>query len=679
VRDIAHERRQNGAVSEAHSRTAAWGAFAASAALLTVSGAMVAGHVPWVELVVWPVVVMASPTVGLLVALRRPRNLVGWVLLVNGLLLALEGFAEGYANFDLVDDRGSLPASRLAALWTEASWPLMFAPLTAVGFLFPDGRLPSPRWRPVAIGAVASFVGLTCVELVAPWNLAEDPPFEAVESPLPVLPEWLANALAYPLVAGVVVGLLAGAWAVRTRFRRARGVERLQLLWLSYAAVLLPLTVIFCIFGGLLVDQGDAAVTAGFAFGMVAIPAAIGIAILRYRLLDIELVLNRTLVYGALTVCVVGAYVAIVGALQGLIDVEGLPGLIAAGLVAVAVQPLRMRLQRRVDRLVYGDRSDPYGALTRLAGRLHETLSPDQVVEAIVDSVAEALRLPYVAIEFEREGMVEVAAAHGAPADRELTRLPLNFQGDTIAQLAIQLPPGRELAGADRRLLEDLAKPAGVAVQAVRLTADLQWSRERLVSAREEERRRLRRDLHDGLGPALAASVLQLDAARRLIAVDPEAAEALLVELRDQTQESIADVRRLVYELRPPALDELGLVQALREQASRLGGDGAIDAPERLPPLPAAVEVAAYRIATEAMTNVVRHAHATRCDVRLSLNGGLVLEVEDDGSGLPPGCRAGVGLHSMRERAAELGGSCTVAGRPGGGTVVRALLPLGVR
>jgi two-component system, NarL family, sensor kinase len=666
-------------VSRTPPTSVAWGAFAASAALIVAGGGLSVGYSPWAEFIVWPLVVMASPAVGLLVALRRPRNLVGWLLLANGLILALETFAESYAYYDLVDHRGSLPGSPWAALWSEASWPLLFASLTAVLFVFPDGRLPSARWRPAAIGAAVSFAGLSCVELVAPWNLRDDPPLDAVTSPLWVLPEWLANALALPLLAGVVCGLIAGFWAVRTRFRRAQGVERLQLLWLSYAAVMLPLTVIVCIFGGLLLDEPDAAVVAGLVLAMITIPVAIGIAILRYRLLDIELALNRTLVYGTLTVCVVGAYVAIVGALQGLIDVEGLPGLIAAGLVALAVHPLRMRLQRRVDRLVYGDRSDPYGALTRLAGRLHETLAPDQVVEAIVDSVAEALRLPYVAIEFEREGVVEVAAAHGTPADRELTRLPLNFQGDTIAQLAIQLPPGRELARADRRLLEDLAKPAGVAVQAVRLTADLQWSRERLVSAREEERRRLRRDLHDGLGPALAASVLQLDAVRRLIAVDPEAAEALLVELRDQTQDSIADVRRLVYELRPPALDELGLVQALREQASRLGGDGAIDAPERLPPLPAAVEVAAYRIATEAMTNVVRHAHATRCDVRLSLNGGLVLEVEDDGSGLPAGCRAGVGLYSMRERAAELGGSCTVAGRPGGGTVVRALLPLEVR
>jgi signal transduction histidine kinase len=345
--------------------------------------------------------------------------------------------------------------------------------------------------------------------------------------------------------------------------------------------------------------------------------------------------------------------------------------------VAVGIHPLRARLQKRVDRFVYGDRSDPYHALTRLTERLQSTLAPAQVVEAIVESVAEALRLPYVAIEFD----TDVAAAHGVPLDRPTTRIPLTYQGETIAQLAIQMPPGREAAPADRRLLDELARPAGVAVHAVRLTADLQRSRERLVTAREEERRRLRRDLHDGLGPMLAASVLQIDVARRCVVEDPERAQALLDDLRGQTQASIGDVRRLVDELRPPALDELGLVQALREQATRLGSDRerwwSVDAPVRMPPLPAAVEVAAYRIATEAMTNVARHAEAQHCLVRLSLNGSLLLEVEDDGAGLPAAYRLGVGLRSMRERAAELGGTCSVAARAGGGTVVRAQLPVG--
>ena len=259
--------------------------------------------------------------------------------------------------------------------------------------------------------------------------------------------------------------------------------------------------------------------------------------------------------------------------------------------------------------------------------------------------------------------------------------------------------PGEAFTSADRRLLEDLARQAGAAVQAVRLTADLQRSRERLVAAREEERRRMRRNLHDGLGPTLAGLTFGLDAARSLLVREPENAEALLGELRNQTQGAVSEIRRLVYDLRPPALDDLGLVAAIREQAARhghlLGNDSSdeargvgredgltfsVEAPEHLPPLPAAVEVACYRIAQEALTNVARHAQARACRVRLSIDGGgdtLELEVADDGVGVAEGRRAGVGLSSMRERAAELGGTYVVTpASSSGGTRVLAWLPL---
>ena len=240
-------------------------------------------------------------------------------------------------------------------------------------------------------------------------------------------------------------------------------------------------------------------------------------------------------------------------------------------------------------------------------------------------------------------------------------------------------------------MLDDLARQAGIAAHAVLLTADLQRARERLVTAREEERRRLRRDLHDGLGPQLSSQALTIGAVRALMRRDPDSAEALLLDLKQQAQGAVADIRRLVYALRPPALDDLGLIGALREIAAQYGQNGldvSVDVPESLPPLPAAVEVAAYRIAQEAMTNVARHAGARECSVSLALDelldaGVLCLEVRDDGCGLPKvqagvtsPVQAGVGLHSMRERATELGGSLTVEALPEGGTVVRARLPL---
>jgi signal transduction histidine kinase len=266
--------------------------------------------------------------------------------------------------------------------------------------------------------------------------------------------------------------------------------------------------------------------------------------------------------------------------------------------------------------------------------------------------------------------------------------LPLVYQNKTIGQLLLgQRAPGENFSPADHRLLNDLAREAGVAVHAVsltthlqRITADLQRSRESLVTTREEERRRLRRDLHDGLGPTLASLVQLLDTARMLVSCDPDAANMLLGDIKGQLKATITDIRRLVYALRPPALDELGLVSAIREHIERFnqpkGLQISMDAPDSLPLLPAAVEVAAYHIALEAVTNVVRHANAQTCRIRLSLDHGLIIEIMDDGEGLPVDRHVGVGLTSMRERAEELGGECRIEPVATHGLCVRARLPL---
>jgi len=284
-----------------------------------------------------------------------------------------------------------------------------------------------------------------------------------------------------------------------------------------------------------------------------------------------------------------------------------------------------------------------------------------------------------VALALAHDDRMEIAAAYGRPTG-EPVQLPLIYQAEIVGQLLVApRAPGESFTPTERRLLEDIALQAGVAAHAVRLTADLQRSRERLISAREEERRRLRRDLHDGLGPQLASLTLTLAAARELLRHDPDAADMLLQELAVHTQGAIADIRRVVYALRPPALDDLGLVLALREQAAQycqIGLQITITAPEQLPPLPAAVEVAAYRIVQEALTNVVRHAQAQTCAVCLTLEDALLVEIRDDGIGMQPSGRTGVGLMSMRERTAELGGTYRIDALPGRGTCIHARLPL---
>jgi signal transduction histidine kinase len=316
------------------------------------------------------------------------------------------------------------------------------------------------------------------------------------------------------------------------------------------------------------------------------------------------------------------------------------------------------------------------------------------VLPTIVETVTQALKLPYAAISLKQEGEDVIAAFSGRALD-ELTRLPLVYQGEHIGDLLLApRARGEPFSSADRALLDDLARQAGIAVHAVRLTTDLQrltqelqHSRTEFVTAREEERRRLRRDLHDGLGSVLASLNWRAGAIRSLLSRDPVAADTLVVEQQHTIQAAIADIRRLVYDLRPPALDELGLVGAIRERATQQTTPAERDsapglrigvvAPGHLPALPAAVEVAAYRIVQEALANVTRHAHAHRCSIRLECSEErLQIEVTDDGTGLPAEYHAGVGLHSMRERAVELGGACEVSQAPGGGTRVQACLPL---
>jgi signal transduction histidine kinase len=554
------------------------------------------------------------------------------------------------------------PLSARPGLFVPARIGTFLLVATIVGFLliFPSGRV-RPRW---ALWPALALAGATLFVMLSP----------SVYPPSPNPPD----VLGLFMLAGLGGGLAAQGWRwSRISDREAR--RQTQWVVLGAAIAIAVLTLSVTLSGRLPAPLADEVSFTTVNLGLLAIPVSIGLAVTRYRLWQVDFFVNRALVYGALTVILVAAYLAVVVGLQAVLAgrYQVVISLVGAGLVAVAFQPIRQSIQRLANRLMYGERDEPLSILLRLGRTLDETVTTETLLPRIVETVAGALRIPYVAVALREDDDDVVAASHGQPTD-DLLRLPLTHQTALVGELRLaNRGPHDAFSPADLEVLRELAVHVGAAAKSVLLTRELQRSRERLVAARAEERRRLRRDLHDGLSPQLVGVALKLDGIRNRLEELPEVRREL-DELADRTRAAIADVRRIVYALRPPALDELGLIAAIRQSADVDGSgiDICVDAPEGLPALPAAVEVAAYRIAQEAVTNVVRHSGARNCRLSVTLEGGVLrLEVSDDGAGLSPNASAGVGLSSMRERAEELGGRLELETAVEGGTRIAALLP----
>ncbi len=654
-------------------RQAAWIAWTVCAVtLLAGAGAVVLGVLDGVS----PfskshlLFVATCAVAGALVIGSRPANALGWALAAGALSFALLEFCGEYAI------AGTGPAARLAGwpetwLWVPANLGLALIPL-----LFPDGRRPARHWwwllGPLAATALAAAV----LGALRPGPSDQVRPGTDVVNPFGVaglLPAADAVGAAFTVLAGVA--FIAGGGAVLWRARRADDVRRHQLKWVAWAAGIAAVVVVGRLIAGLTdADPGSPWPradlfweTAG-AVALSLLPAALTVAVLRHRLYDIDVLITRTLLYGTLSACLLGGYALIAGYLGALLGRSTSLSVSApaAAAVAVAFAPLRDRIQRGITVLMHGRREEPYAVLARLGRRLDEAVAPAAVLPVIAETVAETLRASWVVVTVAGAPATAIGTA---PPGAMPAELPLTWQGAAVGTLSIWPRPAFTEA-----VLADLARQVGAAVHSARLADDLQRSRERLVMAREEERRRLRRDLHDGLGPTLAALTMRAEAAQD---AGPDAAPRLLAKVVDDAEAAVRDVRRLVDGLRPAALDSLGLVGALAAHLAGLPAGAPVVrliAPDALPALPAATEVAAYRIAVEAVTNICRHAGAAYATVELSVDGDrLVVLVGDDGrgaDGVPPG----VGLTSMRERADELGGSLTVETGPAG-TRVRAALP----
>ena len=606
---------------------------------------------------------------GFAIVRRKPRNLTGWLFLAGGTGNGLYGAGLSLVVYELAIRHAVFPAAAVLTL-VGVAWMPLPAALAFTLALFPDGRPLTTRWRaiPYVLAAGFAFWALGAV-ISQPDTSGAPPPLAGLRNPF-ALPfgEWLATAglgLVVLGVGGAVVSLLI-------RVRRSNGIERQQLKWLGLAAI--P---IFISFGDFFV--GANVYISSIAVALLALP--VSVAILGYRLYDLDLFVNRALVYGALSAIVIAIYVAIVaGAAFVSASRLSLPPVLAAMAAALLAIPLRDRLQLLVDRLMYGKRREPLSVIKALGRQLESAGPPEEVLRRAVAELADVLRLDGLMVE-SAEGAI--VASFGSATGSEI-RIPLVQQGELVGDLAVSPRSGERLSPRDLSVLEDLGPQLAIALHALNLTDEVRRSRERIVLAREEERRRIRRDLHDGLGPTLTGVAMLADAARNQLKNDPKATAELLSRLRSELTAAISEIRKLVYGLRPPALDEFGLTGALRQQAERFNdahrnGNSLtvyVEESAEMPDLPAAVEVAAYRITAEALNNVSRHSGANHCEVRLTAGVQLEVEVVDNGRGWPVGARSGVGLASMRERAEELGGRLVIEAAPGGGTRVLATLPL---
>jgi signal transduction histidine kinase len=611
----------------------------------------------------------------------RPRHRVGLVLGATGAFWAVDGLCESYAVLGL----GSRPVLPLTgvAYWVVAEvGALLLVALPLVLVLYPTGYLPQGRWRVVAVAAVAMSLALPLTLVLAPDRVVYDGTLPSDIAPLLPhlalpLPEALAGAL---LRVGQVVTMVAlplAASVVFARHARAEGVERTQLRWLLWAALV-------CLLAGgvMLLDLGGPLGFGALVLALLATSVSVVVGVVRPHTGDIDALVGGTFVYGGIAAVVMALDVAVLAAGSRVLGdrlEERSVTLLVLVLAVAAYGPMRAWLGAVVRRRVLGRRGERYEVVSTLAARLEASGGLAEQLPTLASTVAEAFRVAWVRVEVLAPGGEGLSAEHGT--EPRVTRtFPISYRDERIGSLSV--PDGgirAMLSGRDEALLLDVVRQAAIAVRATLLARELQESRERLVLSREEDRRRIRRDLHDGLGPVLGGVAMRLDAAGNAVGTDPEVARQLVAQSRADITEALADVRRLVHGLRPPALDHLGLRAALDQQVERVRTDRLtveVEAGE-LGHLPAAVEVAAYRIVSEALTNVSRHAGALRSIVSLRRDtGALVVEVSDDGCGIDPDTVAGVGLRSLRERVEELGGRSLVECPASGGTRVRAWLPI---
>ena len=629
------------------------------------------------------VALLAFSVVGLVVATRQPRNAIGWILIEIGLVAVLSGVVDGYASYAIYV-RPSLPAGPLILSLSQWLWVPAFAmAMTFLLLLFPDGHLPSPRWRWFAWVTAIDLVLISVAILVAPGDVDGYP---GVHNAVGVEgSQFLLFAfLWFP------IAIVASAASLILRLRRARGPERAQIKWLVTAATIVAAFYAFILVVSLAGADSEWVLflqnTTIIMFGLI--PIAIGFSVLRYRLFDIDLVIRKAVLIALLAGFVTVGYLAIVAVIGIVFDVRTLSPVtsaLAAALVALGFAPVRRWARRVSDRVVYGKRATPYEVLTEFGDQLAGSYAADDVLVRMARVLGEGLGAERARVWLGPPDARRVAATWPieAPDGADDRTEPVLHQGEELGALSVVMPANDPMDPAKGKLVSDLAAQAGLVLRNVGLTEalrqrleDLQAAQRRLVTAQDEERRRLERNIHDGAQQQLVALSVKVRLAQALLERDPSKADQMLVELQADSQQALEDLRDLARGIYPPLLADKGLAAALEAQARKSPVPATVDA-DGLGRYAQDVEAAAYFSCLEALQNVSKYAEASAVSVRLRHDDGLlVFAIGDDGKGFDPAATGyGTGLQGIADRLAVLDGTLVVTSTPGVGTTITGSLP----
>ena len=631
------------------------------------------------------ILAIAFGAAGVLVASRVPSNPIGWILLVAGIGTAVQELALQYLLYGMYDSPGALPRADVAAWIVEWIWiPYMATVALVIPLMYPTGRLPSRRWRPVLVaGVAAAVVGTLCFALV-PGPMESTPsapnPF-GIESA-----QWIRRAGDLVMLV-FLVGLFAALASIGFRYHRSRGDERQQVKWL-----LLSLSILFCAFligvpywtlsgPGLSLNLLENVVV----IALILIPVSIGIAILKYRLYDIDVVIKKTLVYAVLAVLVFVVGGAVAWAAGGLVFTaagEGAYSWLFAGVViGAAIWPLRRVATRIADRLVYGRRATPYQVLSEFSDRVAGTYASDDVLQRMAQVLATAIgaETGTVWLHDHRGFRPGATWPFDARPDGGMppTAIEVRHQDEVLGALSVRMPANDPMDPAKERLIRDLAAQAGLVLRNAALIDDLKASRVRLVATQNEERRRIERNIHDGAQQQLVALAVKLRLTDTLVGRDEAKAHDLLAELQSDTTQTLEDLRDLARGIYPPLLADKGLAAALESQVRKAAVPVTLET-DGVGRYAQETEAAGYFSCLEALQNVAKYAEASTATVRLAqANGSLVFEVADDGVGFDPAAaERGSGLPGIADRIAALGGTLDVRSAPGAGATLTGTIPV---